>query len=46
MPYIYLLGSVFLAASSSILGGFFNRKTQQFSIYVLYIVVLGSAVLF
>lgn len=28
MPYIYLLGSVFLAASSSILGGFFNRKTQ------------------
>lgn len=28
MPYIYLIGSVFLAASSSILGGFFNRKTQ------------------
>ena len=28
MPYIYLVGSVFFAASSSILGGFFNRKTQ------------------
>lgn len=28
MPYIYLIGSVFLAASSSVLGGFFNRKTE------------------
>lgn len=28
MPYVYLIGSVFLSASSSILGGFFNRKTQ------------------
>ena len=28
MPYLYLVGSVFFAASSSILGGFFNRKTQ------------------
>lgn len=28
MPYVYLISSVLLAASSSILGGFFNRKTQ------------------
>lgn len=28
MPYVYLIGAVFLAASSSILGGFFNRKTK------------------
>lgn len=28
MPYVYLVGAVLMASSSSILGGFFNRKTQ------------------
>ena len=28
MPYLYLLGSVFLAASTSIFGGFYNRKND------------------
>ncbi len=44
MGYVYLISAVFLSATYSIFGGFYNRKNENKNVTLLYSTLLFSAV--